>query len=134
MLRAEVASGSALGRRVKNIMEAGELVPDDILVTLIRSRIRKPDCASGFILDGFPRTVPQAEALDRMLQEDHLPRPIVIEFMVLNLISSIAFPGASPASRVVPAITSASTSRRSRANATIAAPPNLCAALTTGLR
>lgn len=67
MLRAAVASGNALGRRVKGIMEAGELVPDSILITLIRSRVAEPDSANGFILDGFPRTVPQAEALDKML-------------------------------------------------------------------
>lgn len=84
MLRAEVASGSALGKRVKNIMDAGELVPDSILITLIRSRITKPDRGNGFTLDGFPRTVPQAEALDRMLQVNHLPRPIVIEFVVFE--------------------------------------------------
>jgi len=84
MLRAEVASGNALGQRVKSIMDAGELVPDNILITLIRSRITKPDCGNGFILDGFPRTVPQAEALDRMLEGNHLPRPVVIEFMVFK--------------------------------------------------
>jgi adenylate kinase len=84
MLRAEIASGNALGRRVKGIMDAGELVPDEILITLIRSRITNPDARKGFILDGFPRTVPQAEALDRMLQANDLPRPIVIEFSVFE--------------------------------------------------
>ncbi len=82
MLRAEIASGSALGRRVKDIMEAGELVPDDIIITLIRGRIDRPDCAKGFILDGFPRTVPQAEALDRMLNQNHLGLDAVIELEV----------------------------------------------------
>ncbi|MBV8132636.1 MAG: adenylate kinase [Alphaproteobacteria bacterium] len=82
MLRAEIASGNALGRRVKGIMDAGELVPDDIIITLIRGRIGKPDCRNGFILDGFPRTVPQAEALDRMLAQRDLRLDHVIEFEV----------------------------------------------------
>jgi len=82
MLRAETASGNALGTRVKGIMDAGELVPDDIIITLIRGRIRKPDCRNGFILDGFPRTVPQAEALDRMLAQRDLRLDHVIEFEV----------------------------------------------------
>ncbi len=67
MLRAAVASGSELGRRVKAIMESGALVPDDIVIKTIEERMTAPDAAGGVILDGFPRTVPQAEALDAML-------------------------------------------------------------------
>lgn len=68
MLRAELASGSEMGKALKSIMDAGQLVPDDVMVTLIKYAMESPDCAQGVILDGFPRTIPQAEALDRMLK------------------------------------------------------------------
>ncbi|MDE0171873.1 MAG: adenylate kinase [Defluviicoccus sp.] len=68
MLRAAVASGSEIGRLAKSIIEAGKLVPDDVMVEMIEQRIDAPDCADGFILDGFPRTVAQAEALDELLR------------------------------------------------------------------
>jgi adenylate kinase len=67
MLRATAASGTALGHRVKSIMEEGRLVPDDIIIEMIGQRIDEPESRNGFILDGFPRTVPQAEALDVLL-------------------------------------------------------------------
>jgi len=82
MLRAAVASGSDVGREAKAIMEAGKLVPDALVIRLISDRIDQADCKGGFILDGFPRTVAQAEALDRMLQEKGLKLDHVIEMKV----------------------------------------------------
>ena len=63
MLRAAVREGTVLGRKAKGIMDAGELVPDDLIVAMVGERLARPDCADGFVLDGFPRTIPQAEAL-----------------------------------------------------------------------
>jgi adenylate kinase len=82
MLRAERKSGSTLGRKVQAIMDAGKLVSDDIIIELIAQRIDQLKEAKGFILDGFPRTVPQAEALDRMLAEKGLKLDHVIEMTV----------------------------------------------------
>ena len=82
MLRAAVTSGSELGTRIETIMNEGKLVPDDIIIAMIADRIGQADCAKGFILDGFPRTVPQAEALDRMLKDKGLKLDHVIEMQV----------------------------------------------------
>ena len=82
MLRAAVAAGTPVGQRAKSIMERGELVPDEVVVAIIADRIDQPDCRRGFILDGFPRTVPQAEALDRLLAERGLKLDSVIELRV----------------------------------------------------
>lgn len=68
MLRAAVAAGTALGSRVKDILDSGQLVPDAVMIDLIRDRVSQSDCKNGFILDGFPRTVPQAEALETLMQ------------------------------------------------------------------
>lgn len=82
MLREAKDSGSELGQKVKPIMDAGHLVPDDLMIQIIADRIDAPDCADGFILDGFPRTIPQAEALDKMLAEKGLKLNSVIEMKV----------------------------------------------------
>ncbi|HEU0070128.1 MAG TPA: adenylate kinase [Alphaproteobacteria bacterium] len=82
MLRAAVASGSELGKQAKSIMAAGGLVSDEIMINLISDRISQPDCAKGFILDGFPRTTRQAEALDAMLSAKGLKLDAVIELKV----------------------------------------------------
>lgn len=82
MLRAAVASGSEVGRTAKAVMEAGGLVPDDVMVRMIEERIEAPECAGGFILDGFPRTLAQAEALDDMLARKGRRLDAVIEMRV----------------------------------------------------
>jgi adenylate kinase len=82
MLRAAVAAGTPVGLKAKDIMARGELVPDDVVVGIVSDRVDQPDARNGFILDGFPRTVPQAEALDRMLADKKLRLDAVIEFKV----------------------------------------------------
>ena len=82
MLRAAVNAGTPVGLRAKELMARGELVPDDVVVAIVADRIDEPDARKGFILDGFPRTVPQAHALDRMLKEKGLGLDAVIELKV----------------------------------------------------
>jgi adenylate kinase len=82
MLRAAVAAQTPIGLKAKDIMASGGLVPDDVVVGIISDRIDQPDAAKGFILDGFPRTVPQAEALDALLKKKHLKLDAVIELRV----------------------------------------------------
>ena len=82
MLRAAVAAGGELGGQAKEIMEAGQLMPDDLMILMISERIGQPDCAGGFILDGFPRTTAQAKALDAMLADKGLRLDKVVEIKV----------------------------------------------------
>ena len=82
MLRAAVKAGTTLGRQVEAIMARGALCPDDVVVTIVEERIAQPDAAKGFILDGFPRTVAQAEALDTMLARHEIALDAVVELRV----------------------------------------------------
>jgi adenylate kinase len=82
MLRAAVAQGTPVGRKAKPLMDAGKLVPDKIVVGVVAERIEQPDCAKGFVLDGFPRTLDQAKALDRMLRTKRTALDAVIEIRV----------------------------------------------------
>jgi len=82
MLRGAIKRGEPLGLEAKKLMDAGKLVPDDLMIRMIEDRISQSDCSKGFILDGFPRTVPQAEALDRMLAQKNKSLDAVIELKV----------------------------------------------------
>jgi adenylate kinase len=82
MLRAEIAAGTALGRQTQSIIAAGGLVSDDLINAALCSRISKADCANGFLLDGYPRTVEQAQYLDGLLAKRNLPPPVVIHLDV----------------------------------------------------
>jgi adenylate kinase len=82
LLRAAVAAQSPVGLKAKDVMSSGGLVPDDIVIGIISDRLDQPDAAKGFILDGFPRTVPQAEALDELLKKKHMKLDAVIELRV----------------------------------------------------
>ena len=82
MYRAAVAAGNELGAKVKPYMDAGELVPDDLTIEVVRERLAEPDTAEGFVLDGFPRTLPQAEALDAILAETDRELSVVLDFQL----------------------------------------------------
>ena len=82
MLREAVATGTALGKQAKPIMDRGDLVPDAIVLGMVEERLKRADCANGFIFDGFPRTLPQAEQLDAILHRSGFGKPLVIEFEV----------------------------------------------------
>jgi adenylate kinase len=87
MLRLAMADGSELGRRVQPIVDSGRLVPDDLMIDLIRDRVGRPDAAEGFILDGFPRTMAQADALDAMLHDVERDLDVVFELQVPDEVS-----------------------------------------------
>jgi adenylate kinase len=82
MLRDQISSGTELGLKAKPLMERGDLVPDDIVLGMVEHRVSMPDCAKGFVLDGFPRTIPQAECLGEILKRRGFGRPIVLHFVV----------------------------------------------------
>ena len=82
MLREAVSQGSALGKIAKPIMERGELVPDDLVLKMVEERLDRKDAANGFIFDGFPRTIPQAEELDAILEGRGFGKPVVVDFVV----------------------------------------------------
>jgi len=82
MLRTNIAQGTQLGLEAKKVMDQGQLVPDAVVVGMIDERIKNPDCANGFILDGFPRTISQAESLDKMLAAKKLSVNQVVEFQI----------------------------------------------------
>src|SRR3954452_19944054 len=82
MLRAAVAAGTPVGLQARGIMASGALVPDDIVIGIISDRLDQPDARRGFILDGFPRTVPQAQALDALLKKKHMKLDAVVELRV----------------------------------------------------
>lgn len=82
MLRAAVSAGTELGKKAKAFMDAGDLVPDEVVIGIIEERIKEPDCEKGFILDGFPRTEAQAEALDSILAKNGMQIDHVISFVV----------------------------------------------------
>lgn len=82
ILRGAVKAGTELGKKAQGYMEGGELVPDDLIMDIMESRLRQPDTNTGFILDGFPRTIPQAEALDKLLQKLNLNLDVVVNLDV----------------------------------------------------
>jgi adenylate kinase len=88
MLRDAMAAGTELGQRVKPIYDSGQLVPDDLMIELVRERLGQPDARDGFILDGFPRTIAQAEALDEMLAEIGRPLDVVLELQLDDAVAT----------------------------------------------
>jgi adenylate kinase len=91
ILRGEIARGSALGQRAKSFMDRGELVPDDLMLGIVRERLGAPDCLAGFVLDGFPRSVPQAAILDEVCgNSTHGLRAVSLEVPTEELVRRLA--------------------------------------------
>lgn len=84
IFRAAIKAGTELGMKLKGYLDAGQLVPDEVTIEVIKERLREPDCSKGFLLDGFPRTIPQAEALDSMLKELGTHLNAVLNIVVSN--------------------------------------------------
>lgn len=82
MFRANIAQGTKLGLEAKQLMDQGQLVPDSVVIGMVKERVQEPDCQAGFILDGFPRTIPQAEALDQLLAIQKRKVDRVVEFKI----------------------------------------------------
>ncbi|MDK2892427.1 adenylate kinase [Methanohalophilus sp.] len=82
ILRANVSKGTDLGKKAAEYMNKGELVPDDVLIGIIKNRLAEPDCKAGFLLDGYPRTIPQADALSGILNDINMPLEVVLNITV----------------------------------------------------
>jgi adenylate kinase len=82
MLRENIAQGTPLGAKAKPLMESGELVPDSLVLKMVAARIERPDCSNGFVFDGFPRTVAQAQYLGEMLKQHGFRQPVIIHFAI----------------------------------------------------
>ncbi len=80
ILRGAVAAGTRLGKQIESLMKSGDLVPDDLIMDIMEQRLQEPDCEQGFLLDGFPRTIPQAEALKKLLEKLAIKLDMVVNF------------------------------------------------------
>ena len=135
MLRAAAKAGTPLGLAAKKVMDAGQLVSDDIIVALVRERLAAPDCARGYLFDGFPRTLGQAEAMkDARVAIDHvLEIDVPEDEIVLRMTGSTGGAGGACTRRPGAATTCSSTRRGSKA-ATISPASRSCSARTTASR